>query len=365
MNRGERGALLEPVFRIGCLALLSLPLLTPAAAQAGAAAGNDAHTARIAAARTQLATGDWRSLAHGAFAAAQHGLIECVPDLRAALVDLAKDPGLTNPGATELQATILAIFDAFVRLRAEVPAEELAPHLHGRTQDAAIWLLGQHPDRNARWLLDAYRRLDGTYGSTWLACGNLLVSSRSPDFVAALLRAPIDVNVVVADTQAEADEALEYGEHYTGCSRSRAPAGFPASRLYAFYDNRDGEARVVAGPADVRLGETSWARCQSGVWPSPHLAMRTRWLTTMLQERGERRALDFPQLLAAGGDLASLQAREHALRARITATHGEWIAACVQAKLLPAEAAEGLVAPVVFTRRDWRTLPTEPLPPAK
>src|SRR5262245_32351968 len=122
--------------------------------------------------RAQLRSDDLKTIAWGAYAAAEFRLESCIPDLRAQLATLAKVDSEKRAEA------VFAIFDALIETKAIVPGEELEPFLEGFTMDAALFRLGRRTQANEKFLLEAYRKLDGSSNATWLACATILRGAR-------------------------------------------------------------------------------------------------------------------------------------------------------------------------------------------
>ncbi len=91
------------------------------------------------------------------------------------------------------QLCSMAVLDAMVRIRADVPAEEVAPFLTGCGDSAALVLLAQHPQRSVAVLLEfleaSGRGKNEDQTVNWLAAGGLLLGARAHGFAGAIAQA--------------------------------------------------------------------------------------------------------------------------------------------------------------------------------
>jgi hypothetical protein len=313
--------------------------------------------------QAQLRSDDLRTIAWGAYAAAGFRLERCIPELRAKLATLAKGEG------EDRAATVCAIFDALIETKAIVPGEELEPFLEGFAMDPALFLLGRRTQANQKFLLQAYRKLDGSSNATWLACGNYLARSANPEFALELLRAQVILQIRVADPGAGGEELCSMLGSSIGCSLGNDPEGYPSSKRYAFTtDEGSGGVLAAYGPTPVFLRTTTdGGRCVLQDFDNPEfLEARTKWLETMLDTHANSLHFDLAPLCSV--EFTDATAFVTAVKEQRVKVEGEFrslIDACLKAKLLSSPAAEGLTPVIVIQLHDWRQDRSVPLPEVK
>ena len=327
---------------------------------AGTASGQtpEARSARILDAlleevQAQLRSGHPKTIAWGAHVAAEHRFAKsALRDALRALAERDNDP--VHYAAT-------TVLDALVQIGADVPVRELETFLG--LGPAVVLLLRQ--ERDTETLLRAFREQDLGFGA-WRACGNALVTRNSPEFVAAVLRARIAPWVQVHD--GEPSDLLPPSS--IGCSFDWEHFGWPQfPRYYFSFGTQVGGEILTSSPF-----LTTWARMlrpDAGKYTSSSEftlpEARASWLVHLIGKQHEPavRSIDKDRALLWRG-AASFAADVRALRAAIEADWAKVVAACVDAKVIPADVAKGLAPDIVLgavNLLDSRTLRiAEPLP---
>src|SRR5215471_3000891 len=172
-----------------------------------------------------LQSSDAKEVAWGAFTAAQYDLGSAVPLLIAAL-QRDRSTDADTHGLTEL-----AILDALVQLRAQVPADLLRSSL-GRWPIATLVLLKDATGDPDAMLLE---RLRVTTDSEWQAIGNLLLRSKPPGLAYRLLEGlRLELTVYVTDQPHVGFGGGMGTGTERGCNAANAVPGFPPLADYEF-----------------------------------------------------------------------------------------------------------------------------------
>ena len=298
------------------------------------------HDALVEEVRAQLSSDDPKTIAWGAHRAAEHRLAGAKHRLRDALGALAKrevDP---------MHYAVTTVLDALVQLDADVPVSELEPFFG--LAPAVVLLLGR--ERDIETLLRVFRaQVPGS--SAWRACGNALVTRSSPEFVAAVLRATIVPWVRVRD--GEPGETFDLPPPDTvGCSLDFNHGGWPLFPRYEFSHGADARGVLLtAAPFLTAWDRTLRPDASKCTWSGERTLPEARasWLLHLLGKEHEQavHAIDKDRSVQ-WRDAASFVADVRALRAQIEADWRKVVTACVDAKLVSADAAKGLVPHIVL-----------------
>jgi hypothetical protein len=219
------------------LAILLNLILVVLAADAPAESSD--RSDRLENALRQLASGELRDRAWGAYRASEHRLQDAVPLIRR---NLGRLPGRdTDRGVAVARAAGL---DAIARMNVTLPPDELTPHAFGEHVGAVLVLLMRMDPAPVESLLGVLDRHDAGLGTVgWLATGNLLLARRTPGFAArvlARLETQIEVQVrSVADFRAPSAIICSDGMY-------RLPDDFPPLVLYALSQRKSKEDTLLA-----------------------------------------------------------------------------------------------------------------------
>lgn len=292
----------------------------------------------VGAATARLQSLDPVQTAWGAYAVAQFRLQECVPAVRKALGRLPR------PATTAERCATLALLDALIQTDAEVPAEELAPHLGAGAP--TFVLMARQPEHNRESLLRAFTSGlgGGVAAPEWLACGNLLATLRDPGFVLQVLRSPSQLWLTLGDP-GKVVELVDGSGSFTACQHWDVPKGLPPIARYRLEVSGGVGAVVVAAGANpvysVRgFHPPSGTHCSSYRGYPEYRSARRAWLEPMLGAGDQPlvAAIDRPRAMVWRG-AESLQRELDAGRREYELHWRALVAACVAAKLVALDPA--------------------------
>jgi hypothetical protein len=175
-----------------------------------------------------LTSDDPRRIAWGAWLARQDNRIDLVP----ILLDKIRGYQVHAPAARERDQhdELLAVLDAVISLRANVPADD-ARKLYPEFAAQAIIVLVRSPDGSQDALLEIFR--DAKANWNWLAAGNALANARTAGFAAVLLdRLTQHLTVSVFDPGQGAGGGIGGGGSECGFSAAAPKSGWPSIGLY-------------------------------------------------------------------------------------------------------------------------------------
>ncbi|MFY9344313.1 MAG: hypothetical protein WAT39_17610 [Planctomycetota bacterium] len=313
--------------------------------------------------KAKLRSTDLASVAWGGYLAAEARLEACIPDLRARLAGLKQREG------DEWHCAVSALLDALIQTDAVVPGEELVPFLD--FSSATIVLLARKADGNRAVLLRMFRRhFEGQGPILGLtdelqACGNLLANLRDAAFELELLRTPLLIEVAVTDDGFSFRSTI--GSSVSVCGQFRARDGFPPIARHELYRGNGPPALLVApGPVAV-FRARSWfhdgVRCSTfNVHPDRREA-RNAWLCQLLgaSRRPLIDAIDRRREVEWKG-AEPLRAFAQQCRHETEQAWRALVAACIEAKLLAADAAHEPLPRITIELCDERQHQATPLP---
>lgn len=197
-------------------------------AQASAQEPPESPPPTAAALRRDLTSGDSATIAWAAYRAGQHEVQAVIPELRAALRQLA-GPADDGSDPQERRCTLRAVFDGLVRTGAELPPDELAPWMQAGWAQAFV-LGSRNPERHAGLLIRVVEKQRADY--RWLAACNLLLAT-SPEVVVPELtrRTAVDLRITVFDAPGFEGMRGSFGMSH-GSGRGQRPKGYPPAVYY-------------------------------------------------------------------------------------------------------------------------------------
>ena len=230
---------------------------------------------------------DPREVSWAAYRAGKRGSRDRVSALRAAL------RAWTFRDNEEARVVCRFLLDALVDLGADVPGDELVPHLAKSRLVPSLVLLAKGGWYRDRVLLDLFESDRAERDSDlWLACGNLLAAHRVEGFAAELLREQeFTLEVTVRDDQSDGwNTAVGMGGG-AGCGFGRAPwVGFPPFPIYDLSRfPREGSVLFAPGPEPVYYGRKYRDGRPWSVSGTPYLPeraagkVRLAWLAGLAQ----------------------------------------------------------------------------------
>jgi len=230
---------------------------------------------------TRLGAKEAATVAWGGYLAQRFGLQEAVGDLRKTLVVWQDTKG------READFVRLALLDALLRLDADVPANELTPHLRGRASTPALLLLARRPALNAAALLEYFDILSGYHEDRiahpdWLATGHLLAANKSHGFAASLIR-QLDFHLLVCVREPGNNSGREMplpGSTISGlsCGSCDVLNGFPPVAWYELTTSgSSGMLLVAAGEPSVFALRTEHRHQFNYSSPLEKSASEARW----------------------------------------------------------------------------------------
>ncbi|MEE9127758.1 MAG: hypothetical protein V3U11_11515 [Planctomycetota bacterium] len=200
----------------------------------------------------RLKSYDRAQVAWGGYLAAKQGYKQLIPDLRRTLHGLMEHKGGT--------LVAMALLDALIQLKADVPARELEPWLSGHTLAASMVLMARNPKNYEDLLLDLYdiQRKDTWNSRYWLAAGNLLVSIQSKKIAARILKGlHVSLAVNLYDTGSDMSQNFSIGlggggGYGSSRRRLRIPKNYPPVPLYRLEKQSHKKASLLApGPKPI------------------------------------------------------------------------------------------------------------------
>jgi hypothetical protein len=305
-----------------------------------------------------LKSSDAKEVAWGAFTAAQYHVTSAIPLLITALQQISSvdaDPH----GGTEL-----AILDALVHLRAQVPADVLERSL-GRWPIPTLILL-----ENATGARDAMllQRLSVTTAFEWQAIGNLLLRSKPPGLAYQLLEGlQLQLTVYVTD-QPNVGFGSGLGRGSDGCMVATAAPGFPPLADYQFATAGPGATILSIGPETVyyvrRTLTPPIIPCQNGGRAEkPRDDDRVKYLNALVRAQVETvplRQSTSVTVLWSNPDMFRQEVSRH--RQAVEEQYQNVISVLVWAKRLTEEESRALTPKITVTVDDQRKNKSEPLP---
>lgn len=305
----------------------------------------------VAGAKANLQAKDLATLAWAAHAAAEYRLTECVPDLVAAL-----EPQATQPGA-HAEYAALAVLDALVETGAAVPGKQLVPFLDGWAHDPALLLLGRAPEANRALLLEQFRK-EPTMGDRSIACGTWLADIGATELVRELLLGPVTIDVLVSDAPEGLVEAVQMDALILSHFRPRVPAGFP----HTLHHLHIGSAADAGSICTQRVEYLGGFCLPFNPFDPRRRGAHDAWLRRLLGDRGKGMTIERAPLRAAKWDGAdAMRTAVAGWRAESAAAHAALVDACVDAKLVAADAVPRTPA-IRVQLFDYRSKQGVPLP---